>query len=199
MFTHPSLFPLFLIGACAASHCAANEFDWVDSGRALVIAKAAEANTHAAYSSHSGKWTTHQFPDGVKAVPVVADDLAVFQLSGKPIEQLVAVDKQGRWQVCSMKKTDDEGPRPNSVTPIVGSEVAVVQIGNRHYAFSGSLGRWDVFVADKTPAPQEADQGFQSNVPYVDSNRVFVHSGNRMAIFSAATGKWAVSPPLATR
>ena len=140
----------------------------------LMVIKMLDSNTFLAYSKYSGKWTKHAFAECVTLVPVASDDVCVFGLSGEGIEELVAVDRQGKWCTVRLPK-----PTTPKCTPIVGDSVAGCTVDGRAYAFSALLGKWDVVEIDSPVG--------------VSSDRVDIVTPDRVAAFSAETGRWAVA------
>ncbi len=151
---------------------------WIEHD-GLLVAQIGKSNSWAAYSKHSGKWRTHKFPKDTAVIPIIGSTVVVFQITGKDIRQLVAVDKQGRWRTTRLAN-----PATKCI-PVVGSNVAAVQIGDRIHAFSGLNGAWD--------ATQHAGS------PRIDNDTVMTLSRNRISVFSAFSGHWAESPSLAPR
>ncbi len=147
------------------------------NNEALVVARIGDSNQFTAYSKFSGKWTVHKFPDGVDVVPVLGGDLAMFQLEGTSVKELVAVDVNGVWQ---RQKLSNGAAR--RCVPVVGSRVGFVSVGGHCYGFSAKLGKWAVVESDA--------------VASVSNDTAMIVGKQNIKIFSAFTGKWAASPKL---
>ena len=165
----------------SSSACAADKTpNWISSGDGLIVAQIGDSNSWAAYSKYSGKWVTHTFPKNVTPIPfipVTVNGLVAFELRGEEITEVVAVDRQGNWQVQKLTKAATE-----KCSPIVEMNVAAYKIGNRTYAFSGLMGLWDSIA--------------HASVPAVTEDTVMLVASGNIAMFSAQTGKWAESPNL---
>ena len=153
----------------------ANEPNWVGNDT-LVVVQIAGSNSFAAYSKHSGKWSTHSFPDGVVAIPVISGNCAAFQLTGEGISEVVAIDRNGEWRTRRLIQA------ANQCVPIVGNDVAAIQTGDHTYAFSATKGAWDIVMS--------------STAPRISNDTVMLLSPDRISAFSAKTAAWAESPSL---
>lgn len=147
-----------------------------DDGTLLVV-PVEKDNAFAAYSKHTGKWSTHTFPKGIVVVPVVSGNCAVFMLVGENISEVAAVDRNGEWRTCRLNQ------KTNRCDPVIGSDVAAIQIGDFIYAFSATKGTWDTLSKSAT-------------TPRVYSDTVLVVTPEKISAFSAQTGAWAESPSL---
>jgi len=139
----------------------------------LVVAKVKGTNQFLAYSKTVGKWNTLTFPDGVTAVPILGNRTCAFQLDGKAINEIVAVDNKGNW--CTSKLP----AATQKCVPIISDNVAVCVVDGKAYAFSGELGKWDSVAA--------------SVAPQLSKDTAMIVAQDSIAVFSAATGKWAVA------
>ena len=156
----------------------------------LVLVKVNGTNEHLACNTANGSWRSHTFPGGVKAdhVQPSDDSWAVFNLAGKAITELVAIDRKGNW--CTHKLP---AAAANCV-PVIGSKVAACfvdvdgddQFEHVVYAFSAETGTW---AALETKGPGKDKQQWVST----ESDHVLVVEPDSVAVFSAATGKWAVA------
>ena len=143
----------------------------------LVVARIGDSNSFAAYSKHSGKWSIHKFADGLTVVPVLAQTLVAFQVSGDSVAELVAVDKNGEWRT---HKLPSVGSR--TCTPFVASHVAAFSVDGIAYGFSGLDGSFDSVALSESPQ--------------VSEDYAMIVSNDRIAVFSAHIGSWAESPVL---
>ena len=140
----------------------------------LIVAKVTDSNEFLAYGKVTGKWTKHSFPDGVTAVPVMADDVCAFSLKGDKVAEIVAVDRAGNWRPFKLPMAT-----ATHCVPIVTDTLAVYSVDGHAHAFSAILGRWHSVVAKA--------------VPSVGKDTVLLVTADRIAVFSAQTAKWAVA------
>ena len=147
-----------------------------DRMEALVVARMGDSNQFAAYSKLTGEWTVHEFENGVTAIPLLGNNLAVFQLRGERINELVAVDSNGKWQRQKLPESTQE------CVPVVSSNISVVTIGKQCYGFSGALGKW---ASTDTTA-----------VPSVLGDTAMIVGNDRITMFSAQSARWSTSPNL---
>ena len=73
----------------------------------LIVVKKSDSNTYLAYSGLSGEWRSHAFPEGIKVQPILEGEVCAFNLSGKGIKEIVAVDREGEW--CDFSPTAAHG------------------------------------------------------------------------------------------
>jgi hypothetical protein len=139
----------------------------------LVISRVSGSNEFLAYSKKTGKWNAFTFPEGITAVPVLGNGVCAFQLEGKSITEIVAVDLKGNW--CSSKLP----AAAQKCVPLIADDVAVCIVDGKAHAFSGELGKWDSISA--------------SHTPQLSKDVVMIVAPDSIAVFSSATGKWAVA------
>ena len=85
----------------------------------------------------------------------------------------------GTWDKARLNSTIKE------FQPIVGGRQGCVVVGNRVYAFSGVVGRWDfIEVADTKEPPVPS---------WSSDDRIRVDVGSKIYMFSAITGRWSVA------
>ncbi len=166
---------LYLTVYTSAGDAEERKLDFVKNDT-LVIARIGESNQFAAYSKLAGGWTVHEFPTGIKAIPVVGDNLVVFALEGDRISELVAVDSNGKWQRLKLAESTKK------CVPVVTSSIGVITIGKNSYGFSGTLGTWAVVYA--------------TAMPTVSNDTAMIVSDDRITMFSAQSGCWSASPNL---
>ncbi|MEP3478584.1 MAG: hypothetical protein ABJZ55_04995 [Fuerstiella sp.] len=104
----------------------------------IIITQLEGTNTFAAYSTKTGKWASHTFPDGLQATPFVSNSCVAFQLSGKSIAELVAVDENGIWRIHKLSK-----PTQAVCVPTIGEQLLYYAFDGHTHAFSGIQGKWD--------------------------------------------------------
>lgn len=146
----------------------------LESGPVIVVGVNG-GNAFLAYSQIVGVWTRFTFPDGVKAVPITSGGgLIAFNIEGKGITELVAIDQKGEWCVTKLSGATQK------CTPKVSQRVAVYFIDGMAHAFSGELGKWDSVAAPVEPV-------------FSDNDAVLIVARESIAVFSPVTGKWAVA------
>jgi len=153
-------------------------------GGSLTVLKIEGGNQWAAYSAKAGKWSTHTFPDGVAAVPIVNGGVIAFHLSGKAVSELAAVDQNGVWEIHKLPKATDA-----ACVPIIAGGVAVVAVDGNAHAFSGRLGKWDTLKGIGTATPEVNGPAFGNTADSVDFVRIT--TATKMSMFSANSPTWA--------
>ncbi len=78
----------------------------------------------------------------------------------------------GKW--TAVRPPKDSGP----AHPLVNKNVIALQLKDRVYGFSASVGQWQELLADKP-------------VPVIQEDQVLVVDGDKLNIFSDKTGRWA--------
>ncbi|TWT79507.1 hypothetical protein CA13_09100 [Planctomycetes bacterium CA13] len=150
------------------------------ANKSVVVARIGDSNAFTAYSKQIGEWTTHKFPDGIRATPVSGSHLIAFALEGDSIAELVAVDANGNWQT---HKLSDENAK--KCTPYVGANLAIYRIGFATWGFSGATRSWDSIKTGAAPSLSE-DSAMILEPGYIH-------------MFSELSGKWSSSPDLSTK
>lgn len=174
------LFCIVTFALVAAPHATVFAEDSIPNfvaNKSLIVAQVGNSNQFAAYSKHTGEWTTHTFPDGVKAVPVAGTHLIAFSLEGESIANLVAVDANGKWQVHKLAETNAK-----NFVPHVGKNIAIYQADSSAYGFSGGIGAWD-------SVPSKA-------MPDLTDDSAMIVEPDKISVFSVLSGKWSTSPDL---
>jgi hypothetical protein len=144
----------------------------------VIVKKIADSNSWAAYSSQTGKWLVHKFPDGVKVTPVQAGNCTAFGLTGEKVLAIVAVDSEGKWHSHALQEKG-----VTNCNPSIGRNLAVYSINGVVYAFSSLKGTWASTPSTETPELRD--------------DFIMLVSKDRINAYSAHTGTWAKSPKVA--
>jgi hypothetical protein len=142
-------------------------------GDPLIVVHRKDSNEYLAYSKLAGKWNRFTFPAGIEATPVMANGICAFALKGDSVSQLVAVDRLGNW--CTTKLATPV----QQYSPIIDTNMAVVHLQGRVYAFSAELGAWDSVESPHFPS--------------LMNESALVITPDYVAAFSVKTGRWAVA------
>ena len=167
----------------------------IDAG-SFVIAFRKDSNVFLGYSAEDGSWDRHEFPEKVVADPVVSgspDFSAVdrgstgaFRLSGDAIEELVAVDRHGRFQTVKL-----EQPASGKLTPYMVDGLILHVVDDRVYAFSTQTGTWDVLAVPKEAGVEVRVEGSISvRGLSVNGGKAVYSSDEGCSAFSVDSGKW---------
>lgn len=169
-----------------------------------------DSNGFAVYSPRTKRWTSHNFPKHLQVKPcadgagagyptgwrrgvgatLTVGPIVAFELSDAPIEELVAVDCQGRFCIHKL-----DAPLKQRFKPfITGSGVFYDIVDGKIYAFSGMTGTWDVLEAPEIPAPKWKDgtgtqpaieTGFEAH-----NDKLVVRLPFGKMTFAADQGRW---------
>lgn len=147
----------------------------------LIVARVEASNTFSAYSTKSGKWASHTFPDGIEATPVASNHCVAFQLSGESLTELVAVDENGTWRVHKLTN-----PAKGGCLPYLGQSLMYCVADGHTHAFSATHGKWDSLAAVSTVPVQ-----FDSLNGKAGMEVILVVSPTSISAFSAQCPTWA--------
>lgn len=156
-------------------------------------------NAFAVYSRKRKAWGRYRFPQGMKFREMVYDVLSVgpvgkimrssffgFNLSGKPVDELIAVDTQGRIHGFPLDKPIDE----ELVQLDMGRNLYYA--ANEHvYAFSEITGTWDALSVPGMPTAVRSGRTIDSPIKnYSNRPDIVVALPHEIAVFAADVGKW---------
>jgi hypothetical protein len=130
-----------------------------------------------AQSTQRGVWKVYQVPAGVKATPIVSQNVLTVMAQGPKIHQLAAFEPDaGDWVLQDLRE-----PAEGKVLPIVGDAMVANTIGRFVYAFSAMSKRWDVLELPLGSTP----------LPTMSANYIKVEDGTRLHVFGARVGRWS--------
>lgn len=175
------------------------------------LIRAHDANAFAVYSKQTQRWDSYRFPNYLNVKPLIdghsarfaelfgsrtSTRIIGFELSGGPVEELVAIDIEGRFQTLELEEAIDKELRP----VLMGHGVLYYIAGGHEYAFSGITGTWDALKTPQLPEvrweegggiiPDIQKDGFDTE----SIDGIKVTFPDYIATFTAAKGVWQMTP-----
>ncbi|HEV7281382.1 MAG TPA: hypothetical protein VGN57_14370 [Pirellulaceae bacterium] len=162
----------------------------------FVIAFRKDSNVFLGYSAEDGSWDRYEFAEKVVAVPLLSGGhsfgiggrrvAGAFRLSGDAIDELVAVDWQGKFRTAKLER-----PASGKLTPLADGSMVLYVVDDRVYAFSAKTGTWDSLIVPEEAGVEILTEGAVSlsGLTFTGEKAIY-HAKNGCSIFSVDSGKW---------
>ncbi|MHC5543614.1 hypothetical protein ACYOEI_35770, partial [Singulisphaera rosea] len=142
----------------------------------LIAATPQQQDRVRAFSKFNGRWRTYVPPKGTKVLPVLYNQLLALWSKGPEVHQLAVFCAQtGEWYTKEV-----EPPFKGDASPSVDGLTAFYVLGNRVYAFSTIVNKWDVVEMAKGSTPTRLKTPLGPG--YQD--------GQSLYVFVVEEGKW---------
>jgi RNA polymerase sigma factor (sigma-70 family) len=124
-----------------------------------------------------GTWKKLPLPPGIKALPLMGEDVVALSIKGKTIDHVAVFNTHnGEWSKQHLLK-----PVEDEINPVIGPGCALYQSGNDFYAFSSSRGKWGVLHLEGDEKPKAK----------MLLTSIQVLQGNTLYVFSLKFGEWS--------
>jgi hypothetical protein len=120
----------------------------------------------------------NSIPDGQRVFPLSSRDVIALAYVGKATIRTIAAysAETGEWSTIDLVN-----PVQGEVTPIVGTDSALYQVGNDFYAFSAVAGKWDVLRLPATPKA----------IGTISEKFIKVRQADHLYVFGVKPARWS--------